>query len=85
MANIIVGVINMSINSHQKDTVTSVVILIMYMLAVVKSARLISSCKAWVSRYRNRNTDKHGKVQRSHVLSRGEVSAPPWPDAAAVR
>ncbi len=76
VANVILGVTNMSIKSHEKDTVTSVVILIMYMLAVMKSTQLLTACKACISRYMNRNTNKQGKVQRSHAFSRGEVSAP---------
>ncbi len=72
VANVIVGVTNMSINIKGQDTVTSIVILIIYMLVVVKSARFISACKVVISRYRNNRES----IQRSRLMSAEKLPAP---------
>ncbi len=72
VANVIVGVINMSINTKRQNNVTSIVILIIYMLVVVRSVSLINACKAIISRYRNNGES----VQRSRLMSAEKLSAP---------
>ncbi len=67
IANIIVGIINLATNTHKLGDTTSIVILTIYMLMVVKSARVIDSCMVYISRYRSKN--KQNKEQQGPLLS----------------